>query len=62
MFLTIFHFKRNYVIFDQLNLSFAKYFTKFEIMELLSQQNFKIIELKRRHNYSYTAICEKKVD
>ena len=54
--------KKNYVIFDQLNPSFAKYFTKFEIMELLSQQNFKIIELKRRHNYSYTAICEKGVD
>ncbi len=51
--------KKTYVIFDQLNPSFAKYFTRFELIELLTKQGFKIIELQNRHGYSYTAICEK---
>jgi SAM-dependent methyltransferase len=52
--------KRSYVIFDQLNPSFAKYFTKEELEELLQKENFKIIELQHRHGYSHTVICEKK--
>jgi len=51
--------KRSYVIFDQLNPSFAKYFSRSETKELLENHKFKIIELKNRHGYSYTAICEK---
>ena len=52
--------KRSYVIFDQLNPIFSKYFTKKELEELLEKENFKIIKLQHRHNYSHTVICEKK--
>ena len=51
--------KRSYIIFDQLNPSYAKYFTKNEIKEVLEKIGFKILIIKNRHKYSWTVICEK---
>ena len=50
---------RNYMIFDQLNPSYAKYFKKEEIYQLLKDSGFKKIELYHRHGYSWTAVCQK---
>ena len=50
---------RNYIIFDQLNPSYAKYFKKEEIYELLKDSGFKKIDLYHRHGYSWTVICQK---
>ena len=52
--------KRSYIIFDQLNPSFAKYFTKKELEEDLKDAGFKNIKTHHRHGYSWTAIAEKK--
>ena len=50
---------KRYVIFDQLNPSFAKYFKKKELEEELYEAGFKIENLTHRLGYSYTAICSK---
>ena len=52
--------KRNYIIFDQLNPSYSKYFKKSEVNELLKESGFVDIKLYHRHNYSWLAIAEKK--
>ena len=52
---------RSYVIFDQLNPSFAKYFTKLELENELKNAGFKIKYISHRLDYSYTAICSKKL-
>lgn len=55
-----FSFKhRSYVIFDQLNPSYSKYFTKQELIKNLEEAGFKIEILNHRLKYSYTAICSK---
>ena len=55
-----FSFKhKSYVIFDQLNPSFAKYFSKEELIKDLEKTGFKIEKLNHRLKYSYTAICYK---
>ena len=51
--------KRNYIIFDQLNPSFSKYYKKIEVEELLKDSGFKKIKIYNRHNYSWFAIAEK---
>ena len=51
--------KRTYIIFDQLNPSYSKYYTKKEVTELLKNSGFKKIEIYNRYNYSWTAIAEK---
>lgn len=51
--------KRNYIIFDQLNPSFSKYFRKKEIFEVMKKSGFKKIKIYRRHNYSWTIISQK---
>jgi len=51
--------KRTYIIFDQLNPSYSKYYTKNEVSELLKNSGFKKIEIYNRYNYSWTAIAEK---
>ena len=51
--------KRNYIIFDQLNPSFSKYFRKKEIFEVMKNSGFKKIKIYRRHNYSWTIISQK---
>jgi len=50
---------RSYVIFDQLNPSFAKYFTKSELENELKNAGFEIDHISHRLGYSYTAICSK---
>jgi len=52
--------KRSYVIFDQLNPSFSKYFKKDELINVLKKTGFKKIKINHRHGYSWTAIAEKK--
>ena len=51
--------KRNYIIFDQLNPSFSKYFKKEEISQLMKISGFKEVKLHRRHKYSWTIISKK---
>ena len=50
---------RSYVIFDQLNPSYAKYFKKNELEKELQNCGFKIEKIYNRLSYSYTAICKK---
>lgn len=50
---------RSYVVFDQLNPSYAKYFKKSELENVLKDRGFKIEHLSNRLNYSYLAICTK---
>ncbi len=51
--------KRNYIIFDQLNPSFSKYFKKKELISLLKESGFKKVSIKHRHGYSWLAIAQK---
>ena len=51
--------KRKYIIFDQLNPSYSKYYTKQDVETLLTKSGFKKIEIFNRHQYSWTAIAEK---
>ena len=51
--------KRNYIIFDQLNPSFSKYFKREEIEQLMKISGFKEVKLQRRHKYSWTIISKK---
>ena len=51
--------KRNYIIFDQLNPSYSKYFKKTEIIKIMNQAGFNDVEIFRRHNYSWTIISKK---
>ncbi len=51
--------KRNYIIFDQLNPTYSKYFKRSEIHDLLKKTGFKKIDINHRHNYSWLAIAEK---
>jgi hypothetical protein len=52
--------KRNYVIFDQLNPSFAKYYKKREVESLMSSAGFSIVDIIHRLGYSWTVIAKKK--
>ena len=51
--------KRNYIIFDQLNSSFAKYYKKKEIEELIKSSGFNKSETFYRRGYSWTIIATK---
>ena len=51
--------KRNYIIFDQLNPSYSKYFKKEEVLSLLKDTGFKKVSIYARYNYSWLAIAEK---
>tara|TARA_Y100000031_G_C7909812_1_gene243294 strand:- start:270 stop:455 length:186 start_codon:yes stop_codon:yes gene_type:complete len=51
--------KRKYIIFDQLNPSYSKYYTKKEFETLLSKSGFQKFKIVNRHQYSWTAIAEK---
>jgi SAM-dependent methyltransferase len=54
--------KRKYIIFDQLNPTFAKYYTRDELVDLLTAAGFHNIETHHRHGYSWTAVCSKNQD
>ena len=51
--------EKKYIIFDQLNPSYSKYYKKQEVYELLKRNGFNNIELYHRHGYSWTAIAKK---
>ena len=51
--------KRKYIIFDQLNPSYSKYYTKQDVETLLTKAGFNKFEIVNRHQYSWTAIAEK---
>ena len=51
--------KRSYVIFDQLNPSYAKYYKKEECLKLFKSSGFKKISIFSRDNYSWVVIGKK---
>ena len=51
--------KRRLIIYDQLNPSYAKYYTQFEAEKLLSDGGFVNIQTYHRHGYSWTVIGTK---
>ena len=50
---------RKYIIFDQLNPSYSKYYSKDDVENLLKSSGFKKFEIFNRHKYSWTVIAEK---
>lgn len=52
--------KRALVIFDQLNPSYAKYYTKEEALKLMASAPFKDVHCYHRHGYSWTLVGTKK--
>ena len=51
--------KRKYIIFDQLNPSYSKYYTRHDVETLLTKSGFSKFEIVNRRQYSWTAIAEK---
>ena len=49
--------KRKYIIFDQLNPTYAKYYTESELVGLLKAAGFRDVVTHHRHGYSWSAIC-----
>jgi len=50
---------RRYIIFDQLNPRYSKYYKKSEVIDLLASAGFVDINLYHRHGYSWTAVGQK---
>ena len=48
--------KQCYVIFDQLNPSYAKYYRQWEVEALIKEAGFRLEAVHHRHGYSWTAI------
>jgi len=46
-------------LYDQLNPTFSKYYSKQEAINLLSQNGFKNVSTYHRHRYSWTVVGEK---
>ena len=51
--------ERKYILFDQLNPAYAKYYTKRKFTKTLKEAGFTRIELAHRHGYSWTALAYK---
>ena len=51
--------KRRLIIYDQLNPSYAKYYTRREAEKLLIDGKFKNVRIHHRHGYSWTVIGTK---
>ena len=51
--------KRKYIIFDQLNATYSKYYTKKEVVTLLTKSGFNKFEIINRYKYSWTVIAMK---
>lgn len=51
--------KRFFLIFDQLNCGYAKYYTGEETRRLLEEAGFRKVRLHHRHGMSWTALGEK---
>ena len=57
-----FSFKhKSYVIFDQFNPSFYKYFSKTELINELDQAGFEVENLVNTVGHQYTVVCTKKL-
>jgi ubiquinone/menaquinone biosynthesis C-methylase UbiE len=57
-----FSFKhKSYVIFDQFNPSYYKYFSKKELTETLEKTGFKVESLVNTVGHQYTVVCSKKL-
>lgn len=50
---------RKYIVFDQLNPDYAKYYKSTELVTLLEKCGFKNIKIVNRHGYSHTAVATK---
>jgi len=53
--------KRKLIIYDQLNPSYAKYYTRQEAEKLLIDGKFKNVQTHHRHGYSWTVIGTKPI-
>jgi hypothetical protein len=51
--------KRRLAIYDQLNPSYAKYYSQKEAKGLLEEKGFKNVLVHHRHGYSWTVIGSK---
>jgi SAM-dependent methyltransferase len=51
--------KRKLIIYDQLNPSYAKYYTRFEAEKLLVDGGFTNVQIHNRHGYSWSVIGTK---
>jgi SAM-dependent methyltransferase len=51
--------KRRLIIYDQLNPSYAKYYTRFEAEKLLLDASFGDVQTHHRHGYSWSVIGTK---
>lgn len=51
--------QKKYIVFDQLNPAYSKYYKKKEVIELLTAAGFSSIKMFHRHSYSWTAIAQK---
>jgi len=51
--------KRRLIIYDQLNPSYAKYYTRDEAQKLLLGGDFENVRVHHRHGYSWTVIGTK---
>lgn len=51
--------EKKYIIFDQLNPTYSKYYTQADVLELLRSSGFEDITTYHRHGYSWTAIAKK---
>jgi SAM-dependent methyltransferase len=51
--------EKKYIIFDQLNPTYSKYYSKGEVTHLLESNGFQHVKTFHRHGYSWTAIARK---
>ena len=51
--------EKKYIVFDQLNPAYAKYYRLEELEELMSKFKFTNVKYYHRHRYSWTLICTK---
>ena len=51
--------ERKYIVFDQLNPAYAKYYSRRQLVKMLSQAGFSKIVTEHRHKYSWVAVAHK---
>jgi SAM-dependent methyltransferase len=54
--------EKKYIIFDQLNPTYSKYYREAEVIYLLESNGFQEVKTFHRHGYSWTAVARKKAD
>jgi SAM-dependent methyltransferase len=50
---------KKYIIFDQINPLYSKYYKKNEAIDLISQFGLELVSVYHRHSYSWTLIAKK---